>query len=103
MANVERGYAFVGTTEQLELGLKVLEAVLPRFFKGAPKAFRANDKVNVNKHAGMSSKSRETLERHMATDIEFYDFVRQRMEKMANLFRVETKVPRVPDVLPGFP
>ena len=103
MANVERGYAFVGTTEQFELGLKVLEAVLPKFFKGAPKAFKATDKVNVNKHAGMSSKSGETLERHMATDIEFYDFVRQRMEKMASLFRVGPKVPVVPDVLPGFP
>ena len=57
----------------------------------------------VNKHAGMSARSRETLEKHMSTDIEFYHFVRQRMEKMASLFRVGPKVPVVPDVLPGFP
>ena len=103
MANVESGYAFVGTTEQLDLGLKVLEAVLPRFFKGALEASRGTSKVNVNKHAGMSAKSREILERHMATDIEFYDFVSQRVEKMARLFRVGPKAPIVPDILPGFP
>ena len=28
MANVERGYSFVGTTEQMELGLSVLDGLL---------------------------------------------------------------------------
>ena len=90
MANVERSYAFVGTTEQMELGLAVLEAVLPRFFKGMLKVFKGMENVNVNKqqHPSMSAKSRETLEKYLATDIEFYNFVRQRLEKMARLFRV---------------
>ena len=89
MANVERGYSFVGTTEQMELGLSVLEAALPRFFTGVQKVFKGMDKVNINKHAGMSVRSRETLEKHLSMDIEFYHFVRQRLEKMARLFGVE--------------
>ena len=103
MSNVERSYAFVGTTEQMELGLAVLEAVLPRFFKGSLEVFKKMGKVNVNKHPGMSAKSRETLEKHMATDIEFYNFVEQRFEKMARLFRVYPKAPRVPDKLSAIP
>ena len=89
MANVERGYSFVGTTEQMELGLSVLEAALPRFFTGVQKVFKGMDKVNTNKHEGMSVRSRETLEKHLSMDIEFYHFVRQRLEKMARLFGVE--------------
>ena len=103
-ANVERGYAFVGTTEQMELGLSVLEAALPRFFTGALKVFRGMGKVNVNKHDGMSAKSRKTLEKHLSTDIEFYNFVRQRLEKMASFFGVRNKAAVVTrDQLPGFP
>ena len=93
----------MGTTEELDLGLKVLSVVLPRFFKGAIEAANKVSKVNVNKHAGMSSKSREILERHMATEIEFYDFVRQRVGKMARLFGVGPKASLLPDVLHGFP
>ena len=52
MANVERNYAFVGTTEQMKLGLTLLETVLPRFFKGATKLNKNN--VNVNRHPSMS-------------------------------------------------
>ena len=103
MANVERGYAFVGTTEQMELGLSVLEAALPRFFTGALKMFRGMGKVNVNKHAGMSDRSRKTLEKHLSTDIEFYHFVTQRLEKMARLFGVTKKAPVTREQLPGFP
>ena len=68
MANVERGYSFVGTTEQMELGLSVLEAALPRFFTGVQKVFKGMDKLNINKHAGMSVRSRETLEKHLSVD-----------------------------------
>ena len=103
VANVERGYAFVGTTEQMELGLSVLEAALPRFFTGALKMFRGMGKVNVNKHAGMSDRSRKTLEKHLSTDIEFYHFVTQRLEKMARLFGVGKKAPVTREQLPGFP
>ena len=90
MVNVEQGYAFVGTTEQMDLGLKVLEAVLPRFFKGVHKVYKEDQKYYKigEKRQDMSAKSRETLEKHLATDIEFYDFVRQRMEKMARHFGV---------------
>ena len=52
MTNVERNYAFVGTTEQMKLGLTILEAVLPRFFKGAMKLNKKN--ANVNRHPSMS-------------------------------------------------
>ena len=97
MANVERGYAFVGTTEQMELGLALLEAVLPRYFKGAIEVYKWMEKLNVNKHPRMSAKSRETLEKHMATDIEFYNFVKQRLEKMARLFPVYPKASPVSD------
>ena len=35
------------------------------------------------------AKSKETLEKHLAMDIEFYNFVKQRLEKAARLFRVQ--------------
>ena len=57
MANVERNYAFVGTTEQMKLGLTLLETVLPRFFKGAVKLYEncnCKRNVNVNPHPSMS-------------------------------------------------
>ena len=105
MVNVEQGYAFVGTTEQMELGLKVLEAVLPGFFKGVQKVFKGQKNNEGKKRQGMSATSLETLEKHLATEIEFYDFVRQRMEKMARHFGVGPIVdpPIVRDPQPGFP
>ena len=52
----------------------------------------------------MSATSRVTLEKHMSTDIEFYHFVRQRLEKMARFFGVGgPKAPVTKDQLPGFP
>ena len=103
MTNVERGYAFVGTTEELDLGLKVLEQLLPRFFKGVTGSSGKVKKGMVNKHAGMSSKSRQILERQMATEVEFYEFVKQRLKRMVSVFSVGPKAPQPPDVLPGFP
>ena len=48
--------------------------------------------------------SRETLEKHMSTDIEFYHIVRQRLEKMALFFGVGgPKAPVTRDQLPGCP
>ena len=103
MVNVERHYAFVGTTEQIGLGLKVLEAALPRFFKGAQEVYKGMSWFHVNKHQSMSAKSWETLKKQLATDIEFYNFVRQRMEKMARHFGVRTKAPIVTGHFPGIP
>ena len=52
----------------------------------------------------MSATSRETLEKHMSTDIEFYHIVRQRLEKMARFFGVRgPKAPVTRYQLPGFP
>ena len=57
----------------------------------------------VNKHARMSATSWETLEKHMSMNIEFYHFVRQRLEKMARFFGVGgPKAPVTKDQLPGF-
>lgn len=39
--NVERDYAVVGTWEETNITLAVLEAYIPRFFKGARQIFES--------------------------------------------------------------
>lgn len=84
--NVEQRYAVVGTWEDTNTTLRVLEAYIPRYFAGAMDVYYAmqNNMENVNRNAfrpAISEQVRALLARNLTQEIEFYQFVRQRLNK----------------------
>lgn len=84
--NVETRYAVVGTWEDTNTTLRVLEAYIPRFFAGASHEYFAMqshmDSVNRNTfRPTISEEARLLLTQNMTHEIEFYRFVRQRLYK----------------------
>ncbi|XP_017957434.1 heparan sulfate 2-O-sulfotransferase pipe-like isoform X4 [Drosophila navojoa] len=84
--NVEQHYAVVGTWEDTNTTLRVLEAYIPRYFAGATDLYYAmqSNMENVNRNAfrpALSEQARALLSRNLTQEIEFYQFVRQRLNK----------------------
>lgn len=82
--NVESHYAVVGTWEDTNTTLSVLETYIPRFFAGARQEYYAMqahmDSVNRNAfRPTIGEEARALLSRNMTHEIEFYRFVRQRL------------------------
>ncbi|XP_037800527.1 heparan sulfate 2-O-sulfotransferase pipe-like [Penaeus monodon] len=80
--HVERQYSVVGTLEEFPLTLRVLEAYLPRFFRGVTSLEHSSG--NVKKNVGeykpsVSEETKMTLRALLKEDVELYDFVRQRL------------------------
>ncbi len=93
-SNVERFYSVVGLTEDFEKTFLVLEQYLPRFFKGSTRLYRkeyANLKVNVNQYDPIlqATKSKFSKLPQIIREIDFYDFVSQRLEQQ---YRFITKL-----------
>ncbi|XP_076034814.1 uronyl 2-sulfotransferase homolog pip-like [Oratosquilla oratoria] len=85
--HVENYYSVVGIMEEFELSFKVLEGYVPRFFKGAAEVFRRNDtEMHYNKgnvKYNITEETKERLRQMLALDIEFYEFVKQRLRLQA--------------------
>lgn len=84
--NVETRYAVVGTWEDTNITLSVLETYIPRFFAGASREYFAlqshMDRVNRNAfRPTISVEARLLLAHNMTHEIEFYRFVRQRLHQ----------------------
>ncbi|XP_034484056.1 heparan sulfate 2-O-sulfotransferase pipe isoform X3 [Drosophila innubila] len=84
--NVEKRYAVVGTWEDTNTTLSVLETYIPRFFAGAREEYYAmqGHMENVNRNAlrpTISEMARLALSRNLTHEIEFYQFARQRLNK----------------------
>ncbi|XP_062134242.1 heparan sulfate 2-O-sulfotransferase pipe-like isoform X2 [Drosophila sulfurigaster albostrigata] len=84
--NVEKRYAVVGTWEDTNTTLSVLETYIPQFFAGARDEYYAMQRQveNVNRNALRPTISEETrllLSRNLTHEIEFYQFARQRLNK----------------------
>ncbi|KAG8180166.1 hypothetical protein JTE90_020464 [Oedothorax gibbosus] len=79
--NIERYYAVVGTLEHMNVTLQVLEATLPRFFKGAYNVYRnLGVHRNQNPHKEqVKEEIKEILRANLSAEYELYDFVRQRL------------------------
>ncbi|XP_063601580.1 heparan sulfate 2-O-sulfotransferase 1-like isoform X2 [Penaeus indicus] len=80
--HVERQYSVVGTLEEFPLTLRVLEAYLPRFFRGVTSLEHSSG--NVKKNVGeykpsVSEETKMTLRALLKEDVELYEFVRQRL------------------------
>ncbi|KAM7356283.1 heparan sulfate 2-O-sulfotransferase pipe [Cochliomyia hominivorax] len=81
---VEEEYAVVGTWEDTNITLSVLEHYIPRFFKHAKAAFHLSrdhlSRVNKNKDKRpVSDLTKELLRKNLTHEIEFYEFCKQRL------------------------
>ena len=87
--NAEKFYSVVGLTEDFTKTFRVLETFLPRFFLGATKIYLANYtdlRVNTNTYEPITNSSRRKLMKteRMRMELEFYDFIAQRLDKQYN-------------------
>ncbi|KAK3087715.1 hypothetical protein FSP39_009535 [Pinctada imbricata] len=78
--NLLRNYLVVGVTEELGDFIAVLEATIPRFFRGALKLFNEGTKSHLRKTFNKREPSQETLDTIRESKIwkmenEFYQFV----------------------------
>nr|XP_026692065.1 uronyl 2-sulfotransferase-like isoform X1 [Ciona intestinalis] len=84
MYNAAKYYTTVGLLEEMENSLKVLEALLPRYFKGIAATLHASKEIEGTKTLYKKKPSKETetkLRRIFAFEIEFYQFVRERFHQ----------------------
>ncbi|XP_061169795.1 heparan sulfate 2-O-sulfotransferase 1-like isoform X2 [Saccostrea echinata] len=80
--NILRHYLVVGVTEELRDFVALLEAVLPRFFRGAVKLFEEGTKSHLRRTSNKVPPKPETLAKIKDSKIwkmenEFYQFVRK--------------------------
>ncbi|XP_029938715.1 heparan sulfate 2-O-sulfotransferase 1 isoform X1 [Salarias fasciatus] len=78
--NLMNQYLLVGVTEELEDFVMILEAALPRFFKGATELYRTGNKSHLRKTNDKKPLTKETMEKLRQSDVwklenEFYEFV----------------------------
>ena len=78
--NVIRYNAVVGTTENYDIFLTVLEHVLPQFFKGIVKKSKRQKRLNKAKNVKtISPENRSRIEKLMSLEYELYDFIQSRL------------------------
>ncbi|SPP76578.1 heparan sulfate 2-O-sulfotransferase pipe-like isoform X2 [Drosophila guanche] len=81
---VESEYAVVGTWEDTNITLSVLEAYIPRYFRNAKVAYYLGkdrlSRVNRNNVTRIvSDETRMILRKNLTNEIEFYEFCKQRL------------------------
>ncbi|XP_037940452.1 heparan sulfate 2-O-sulfotransferase pipe-like [Teleopsis dalmanni] len=81
---VEEDYAVVGTWEDTNITLSVLEHYIPKFFKHAKVAYYLfqNRLSSVNKNSvkkTVSEEARAIIRKNLTNEIEFYEFCKQRL------------------------
>ncbi|KAJ3599018.1 hypothetical protein NHX12_032981 [Muraenolepis orangiensis] len=81
-ANLVNQYLLVGLTEELEDFVMILEAALPRFFKGATKLYRTGKKSHLRKTTEKKPPATETISKLHRSDIwkmenDFYQFAQE--------------------------
>ncbi|XP_011183240.2 heparan sulfate 2-O-sulfotransferase pipe isoform X5 [Zeugodacus cucurbitae] len=84
--NVENHYAVIGTWEETNITLTVLEHYIPKFFSGATEIYyQAKNRLHqVNRNSikpSVSQEVREILHKNLTNEIEFYNFCKQRLYK----------------------
>ena len=89
MTNVEKFFPVVGVTENINMTLRVMEEILPEYFKGALNTYLNEEYViknrNQNKYKRIPSKETLKMIQHNFThEIEFYDFCKMRLQNQFN-------------------
>ena len=85
---VETQYSVVGVVEQRNISLAVMEAFLPRWFKGVFNHLRLVDKSLNNPHPQPSEEVVRVLRKRLKLDYDFYSFVLQRLDKQKRSLRL---------------
>ncbi|XP_043554654.1 heparan sulfate 2-O-sulfotransferase 1 isoform X1 [Chiloscyllium plagiosum] len=83
--NLVNEYLLVGITEELEDFIMLLEAVLPRFFRGATELYRTGKKSHLRKTTEKKLPTKETIARLQVSEIwkmenEFYEFALEQFQ-----------------------
>ena len=79
LQNFERWFVVTGVLEHLNVSMAVMEAFLPRYFKGVTKDLK---KINHNSmQPSVSHDVRKQIARNMTREIEFYNIVKQKLFK----------------------
>ncbi|XP_067647739.1 heparan sulfate 2-O-sulfotransferase pipe isoform X3 [Eurosta solidaginis] len=85
MRTVEQEYAVVGTWEDTNVTLSVLESYIPSYFRGAKNMYYTGMHKDIKNHNPMKpfirEDIREMVRRNFTREIEFYQFCRQRLHK----------------------
>ena len=83
--NVDRFYAVVGVVEKMQESLQVLENYVPAYFRHATKVYNEiMRQKHVNHNNGkpkVPNDVKELLRRNFTTEIDFYQFCKQRLKK----------------------
>ncbi|XP_071154448.1 heparan sulfate 2-O-sulfotransferase 1-like isoform X1 [Mytilus edulis] len=87
--NILQNYLVVGVTEQLGDFIAVIEATLPRFFRGAVALFNEGRKSHLRKTSHKIPPKPETVKRLQSTQVwkmeqAFYEFVQEHFEFTKN-------------------
>lgn len=94
--NVERHYLFVGTLEDLELTLKILEKLIPGYFSGAQELSTQgpSEKMKLETQTKSKRESSEATkmflkeETSLRYEYQLYDFIRHRMAAIKHKFNL---------------
>lgn len=83
--NLVNHYMLVGVTEELEDFIMILEAALPRFFKGATELFKTGTKSHLRKTSEKKPLTKESLAKIQQSSIwkmenDFYEFVLEQFQ-----------------------
>ncbi|CAL4090146.1 unnamed protein product [Meganyctiphanes norvegica] len=84
--HAEHYYSVVGILEEMPLSLQVLQAYMPRFFTGATQMNNSTGEIRRNvKHdkPEVSETTKRALESRLKEDMEFYQFLKQRLHLQA--------------------
>ncbi|GFY40851.1 heparan sulfate 2-O-sulfotransferase pipe [Trichonephila inaurata madagascariensis] len=79
--NIERYYSVVGTLEEMNITLQVLEAALPHFFRGAYHVYHTlgvHRNQNLHKEQ-VKEEVKDVLRANLSAEYELYYFVQQRL------------------------
>ena len=80
---MKQEYTVVGVVEDRKRSLAVMEAFLPRWFRGVVslqrKGKRNDKKEMVNPHPEPGEEVRRVLRQRLALDFTFYEWVKQRL------------------------
>ena len=79
--NAEKYYSVIGVLEELELSFKVMELYLPNYFQNFTQLGARSDQTNHKAELDLTNLKK--VEKWFETDIEFYQFTKQRLHSQA--------------------
>jgi len=96
--NVEEHYPVVGVLEEMDSTLSVMQAVLPRFFRGIHDKFGGEhvhkNKQSYSKHSPSQEEEEyiqeveNIIKNQLKTEYEFYNYIKQRLQGQAKTLPV---------------